>query len=287
MNWDDLRFVLEVARSGSFVAASKTLRVAHTTVARRIQALEQEQGAPLFERRDNAYHPTHVARALVEVAVEMDERINALGRQLGAQDSRVEGEVRIATVAAVADRLGPQLVAFKKAYPDVRLWLSVSNEMVSLAKGEADVAIRITRHPPERLVGRKLTEARFAVYGAKSSLPDPVGAIRELPWVSLDCSRAHTPQGRWESEHVPRERIVLSTNSRGLFLDAVRRGMGVGVLPLGLGADDDALVALTDPIPEISLPVWILTHADLRNTPRIRAVMDFFADAIAAAGEQL
>ncbi len=288
MNWDDLRFVLEVARSGSLVAASKALRVSHTTVARRLQALEQAQGAPLFERRGNAYQPTELARGLVELASEMDERIAALERRLQAHKSapRVEGEVHITTVAAMADRLGPQLVAFRERYPEVRLRLSVSNDMVNLARGEADVAIRITREPPERLVGRKLTDVRFAVFGAAHALPEPVGDLHALPWVCLDASRADTPQGQWEAEHVDDARVVLRTNSRGLFLDAVKRGLGIGVLPVGLGRDD-TLRALSETLEELSLPVWILTHADLRKTPRIRAVMDFFGDTIDGARDRL
>lgn len=282
MNWDDLRFVLEVARTGSVVAASKTLRVAHTTVSRRLGALEQAHGAKLFERRGNTYLPTLVGRAMVELASEMDDRIGTLERQLDAREPRIEGEVRIATVAVVAERLGAQVVAFRARYPAVRLWLSVSNEMVSLAKGEADVAIRITNTPPERLVGRKLTDARFAVYGAQGTLPDT--DLVERPWVCLDASRSQTPQGRWEAAHVPPERVVLRTNSRGLILDAVRRGMGVAILPVGLG---ERLVPLTDPLDELTLPIWILTHEDLRKTPRVRAVMDFFAEAIDAVRDDL
>lgn len=288
MNWDDLRYVLEVARCGSFVGAAKTLNVSHTTVARRLQAMEQTHGASLFERRGKEYHPTLVARGLIELAREMDARIHDLERQLEAhaEEPRVEGEVRIATVAALADRIGPELAAFRRRYPDVRLWVTVSNEMVSLARGEADVAIRITREPPERLVGRKLTDVRFAVFGAEHAFPHPVADIHALPWVCLDSTRSLTPQGQWEAEHVDEDRIALRTNSRGLFLDLVRRGMGVGILPIGL-SHDGPLRALTDPIPELTLPVWILTHADLRRAPRIRAVMDFFAEAIDAARDRI
>jgi len=287
MNWDDLRFVLEVARTGSFVGAAKALRVSHTTVARRLQALEQGHGTPLFERRGSRYRPTLVARGLIDLAAEMDARVKAVERQLEAQaeEPRVEGEVRIATADGLAERLGPQLAAFRARYPELKLVVTVSNEMVSLAGGDADVAIRITREPPERLVGRRLTDVRFAVYGAKKLLPQGDVDWHALPWVCLDDTRASTPQARWEATHVDDASVVFRTNARALFVDVVKRGMGVGVLPLGLA--DDGLEPLSGPIESLTLPVWILTHADLRRSPRIRAVMDFFAGVIDAASEQM
>jgi DNA-binding transcriptional LysR family regulator len=287
LNWDDLRYVLAVARTGSVASAARKLRVAHTTVYRRIHALEQAHRAQLFERRGNAYEPTPAARTLVDLATEMELRVDALEREMTGLDVRMEGVVRITTVAPLAERLGEHLMAFHELYPAVQLVLRVTNDLLCLEKGEADVAIRVTRDPPETLVGRKVAAVRFGVFGAVHALPREPGALDELDWVGLDDSLADTPQGRWEARHLLPERIVLKTNSRPLFVDCVRHGLGVGVLPHAIGVADEALRALGEPIDELTLPLWLLTHGHLRQTSRVRAVLDFFGDAMAQASDQL
>lgn len=284
MNWDDLRYVLEVARSGSVTAAAKRLGVAHTTVYRRIQALEQSQTEPLFERRGAAYEPTGAARALVDLAMEIEARVVLLER---ATNAEMSGEVRITTVAPFAERFGASLASFRALHPNIRLVLRVTNDLLSVERGEADVALRVTRAPPEQLVGRKVGDVRFAIFGAAEALPSEPDDLFDLDWIGLDETLAATPQGRWENDHLRPERVIFRTNSRPLFVDLVRRGLGLGVLPCAIGAEGQSLRPLSPPLDELTLPVWLLTHDHLRRTPRVRAVLDFFADALAEVRDDL
>ncbi len=240
----------------------------------------------IFKRGPSGYELTAIGKSMVELASDMDERIGGLERQLAGSDPRVEGEVRITTVASIAWRLRKDLLEFKRSFPAVRLCLHVSNDMVSLAKGDADIAVRVTKVPPAPLVGRKLVDVRFAVYGAGHILPAERGDIHEMEWVCLDASRAQTPQARWEMAHVDPAKVSLRTNSSALFGDAVSAGIGIGILPLGVGSEDPNLVALTEPMKELTLPLWLLTHEELRDTPRVRAVLDFLADVVGRSRER-
>ena len=114
-------------------------------------------------------------------------------------------------------------------------------------------------------MGRRLGDVAFAVFAAVGRLAGP---LHEAGWVCFDDDLARSPQGRWEAAHIPPERVALRTNSRAVFREAVSGGTGVGILPCSLAAEDPHLLALTEVIPELSLPLWLLTHPDLAQMPR-------------------
>lgn len=272
MDWDDLRFALALARAGNLAKAARSLGVAHTTVARRIAAFEDALGAPLFDRVGGDATPTPAGKDLVEVATEIETRVNAFERRLSSRDAELEGDVTVATMEPLAAKLTEHVLAFGRLHPSIRVRIHATNANVDLGKREADIALRATAAPPESLVGRKLASLAFAVFGTK-------GASREDgPWVAFDASLAGTPQGRWEAENVPADRVVLRTNSRVVFTEAVAAGAGVGVLPCGVAAQLPNLVQLGESIPALALPLWILTHQDLRDTPRVRVLLDYLGD---------
>jgi molybdate transport repressor ModE-like protein len=269
MDWDDLRFALALARAGNLAKAARSLGVAHTTVARRISAFEDALGAPLFDRVGGDCTLTPAGKDLVETATEIESRVNAFERRLSSRTAELEGDVTIATTEPLAAKLTEHVLAFGRLHPSIRVRIHATNASVDLAKREADIALRVTPAPPESLVGRKLANVAFAVYGTKGSTRD------ESPWVVFDASLAATPQGKWEAENVPGDRVALRTNSRVVFVEAVTAGAGIGVLPCGVASQLPNVVRLGDPIPALTLPLWILTHEDLKDTPRVRALMDF------------
>jgi DNA-binding transcriptional LysR family regulator len=275
MDWDDLRFALALARAGNLAKAARSLGVAHTTVARRISSFEDELGAPMFDRAGGDCTPTAAGKDLVEVASEIEAKVNAFERRLSSREAELAGDVTIATTEPLAAKLTEHVLAFGRLHPKIRVRIHATNAAVDLAKREADIALRVTPSPPESLVGRKLANVAFAVYGTKGS------SLDESAWVVFDASLAASPQGKWETENVPADRVTMRTNSRIVFTEAVTAGAGIGVLPCGVAVQLPNIVQLGDPIPSLTMPLWILAHQDLKDTPRVRAVLDFLGDVFA------
>jgi DNA-binding transcriptional LysR family regulator len=272
MDWDDLRYALALARAGNMARAARSLGVAHTTVARRIAAFEAQVGAPLFDRVGGDCTPTISGRDLVDVASEIESRVNDFERRLASRDAELEGDVAIATMEPLAAKLTEHVLAFGRIHPRIRVRIHATNATVDLARREADIALRATSSPDEALIGKKIATLAFAVFGIEGKSRD------DATWIAFDTTLAQTPQGKWEAENVPQDRVVLRTNSRVVFTEAVSAGAGIGVLPCGVAAQLPNLVALSEPIPALALPLWLLTHADLQHTPRVRALLDFLGD---------
>jgi DNA-binding transcriptional LysR family regulator len=277
MDWDDLRFALAVARAGSVTRAARVLGVAHTTVARRVAALEASSGVALFQRAAGDATLTPAGRDLLAVGNEVEKQFLDFERRLASRDERLEGEVTVATMRPLASQLSMHLLAFRRLHPGIRIRLHATNDIVDLARGEADIAVRATSSPDESLVGRCVASLAFAVYVADGFGCPSADDLGALEWVCFDASLARSPQGRWEEENVPKERVVLRTNSRTVFAEAVAAGAGAGVMPCGLAAQMGGLRALSARIASITLPLWLLTHADLRRTPRVRVLLDYLA----------
>lgn len=279
MDWDDLRFALAVARAGSIAGAARALGVAHTTVYRRVSAFEETSGVRFFDRGTGSYVMTEAGRELLELGTELEARVVAFERRLGGRDLRLDGDVTVATMDALALELAALLHGFRRSQPGIRVSLHVTTAFVDLARREADIAVRATSAPGDSLVGRKVADLAFAVYTARSYRGPLDFATGD--WVCFDDSRQKTPQARWEAEHVPPERVVFRTNSRVVFFEAVASGGGLGILPCGLAARAPNLIAVTEILPSLTMPLWLLTHADLAQMPRVRAVLDFLGDALA------
>jgi DNA-binding transcriptional LysR family regulator len=269
MDWDDLRFALALARAGNLAKAARSLGVAHTTVARRISGFEEALGTPLFDRAGGDFTPTPAGKDLVDTAQEIEANVNAFERRLSSRDAELAGDVTIATMEPLAAKLIEHVLAFGRLHPKIRVRIHATNASVDLGKREADIALRVTGSPPESLVGRKVANVAFGVYGIEGS------SLETSPWVVFDASLASTPQGKWENENVPADRIAARTNSRIVFVEAVTAGAGIGVLPCGVAAQLANVVQLGEIIPSLAMPLWILTHEDLKDTPRVRVVFDF------------
>lgn len=281
MQWDDLRIVLAIARTGTLAGAARDLGVNHSTVFRRLNTFEETLGVRLFERLQSGYALT-VAGEEMRASAEMVEReIERLDRQITGQDLRLRGSLVVTTTDTLASRvLGPRLAAFNRAYPDIELDLILDNQNVSLSKRQADVAIRPTLNPPETLVGRKICDIAFAPYCAKSLSPADRRDMAEMPWLTVDDSLAHLASDQWFRRMYPDATVVLRSNSlQGLHI-AAEAGMGVAVLPCFMGDQSDQLIQMDTPIMDASSLLWLLTHEDLRRTARVRAFLDFMAEAL-------
>jgi DNA-binding transcriptional LysR family regulator len=281
--WDDLRYVLAVADAGSLAGAARQLGVNHTTVLRRVRAFEKQLGVRLFERLPTGYVLTAGGEELIAAARHIDDTVTTLERKLAGQDLRLSGSVRATTTDTLMASILPEVLAeFRGAYPGIQLEIAISNAMLNLSKRDADVAIRPSLDPPETLVGRRVAKIAFAIYASPAYLAKH-RKIEELAghqWVGVDDSLADTSVARWMRTELRARDITLRADSLLGVRQAAGAGLGLAALPCYLGDTAHDLVCVNRPIAAMETALWVLTHEDLRNTPRVRAFTEFAANAL-------
>ena len=202
-------------------------------------------------------------------------------RRIAGRESRPAGTLRITTTDTLLfGWLSPGLREFRRAYPDIRLDLVVSNDVFSLSRREADIAVRPTRKPDESLVGRRIATIEQAVYMATTlaSRADTDEAMASIDWIGPDEGMTYPALDRW----LAREGLVgqcrIRVNTVYGMLAAARAGLGMSVLPCYLGENDARLSRVGGTIPSMATDLWILTHPDLRRTGRVRVFSDHVAE---------
>jgi len=282
LDWDDLRFFLAVAARGSISGAAQELRTSHSTVLRRLASLEKKLGVRLFKRLPGGYAITSAGEQLRERLAGVTEQIAGAQRQLGGLDQRPSGIVRVTSTDTLTHgALMPLIGEFQRTHPQITLQVAVNNTFMSLTKREADVAIRPTRRPSENLVGRKVGYLQTALYASRSYWKAHARRpFAEHRWIVPDDTLAHLAQAQWVATHVPAERVAVSVDTLLGMASAVRAGVGIGMLLTLLADQDDQLVRIREPEPQLDTDVWILTHADLKQVPRIRLFTDFMYERL-------
>lgn len=191
MQWDDLRFFLAVAKTGSISSGARKLDVQHSTVSRRIRALEQRLKTRLLERIQGGYELTPAGEQLKAIAQRIENEIFEVDQVLD-DEIKLSGPLRVATLNNVASTvLMPIFKEFCEKHPDVELHINVSNQYLSLYQREADVAIRLTNEPPDTLIGTRLVTVASAVYGNKEYLKQCKQAGHDPEWIGVTCCNFH------------------------------------------------------------------------------------------------
>jgi DNA-binding transcriptional LysR family regulator len=217
LDWDDLRYLLAVARGAGLAGAARSLGVNPSTVFRRLNALEAGLGVRLFERRPTGYRTTEAGGDLAAAAERVEAEILALDRRLAGQDARLSGSLRVTAPDDIAETLLMAPIArFLAAYPEIRLEVVIDNRMLSLTRREADVAVRPTLEPPETLIGRKVARLASAVYVAEGAAPAGRAAraddLDERPWIAWDEGVGPAAVARWMARRAPRAPVVYRSN---------------------------------------------------------------------------
>lgn len=269
MDWDDLRVFLELARRGSLSAAARALRLSHATVGRRLTALESALGRTLVERRPDGYRLTDEGEAVRALAEAMDDRAQAIRRREGGGGG-LSGTVRLTMTQALADRfLIPRLGPLRAAHPDLDLEIVTDNRALSLARREADLAIRLARPQHGDLIGRRLATLGYGLYAA----PDAPDAL-----VGYDETLADLPEAAWLAQHGGGRRVAFRANSVLGQMAAAVAGFGAALLPCMLAEGEPGLLRLPPPGPPLTREAWLLVHRDRKDVPRVRAVIDHLTD---------
>lgn len=283
LSWDDLQLVGAIAEQGNLSRAAAAVGLNHSSVYRRLKKIEARVGVRLFDRTRTRCLPTAAGAEAAAVAAECAQRIENLQLQIAGRDTRLSGVIRItSTDSLLMYGLMPALRGFRERHPDVQIELLAASSQYSLTRREADVAIRPTPAPPPHLVGRPIRELQFRVYGHQGQWPGTAyadaKALRAANWVAPDDSLAAWAGHAWVREQVPASQIVMQVNSVALLHHAVASGIGLGVLPAHMVVNDGALRPLSKPLEALASSVWVLTHPELRQVARIRALMQWLAD---------
>lgn len=274
-NWDDLRFFLALCREGSATGAGRALAVNHTTVARRIRALEENLGTRLFDPSRDGYEMTQAAENMYEHVRQMEEITQAIDRDVFGQDAELKGPLKLTVAHDVAERLViSRLREFRQAYPCIDLDILTTTGLVDLAAREADIALRLTAKPPEYLIGRQVLPIRHGVYGSPDYLNNLDGQAKVILF------RGSEEQPEWVRDHYPGAEIAMRVDDVGTMARAVANGIGLARMPCYVGDTEPSILRLNLTLTPSTWGIWILSHVDLRSTARVRVAREFLIDAI-------
>lgn len=292
-DWNDLKCFLAVARDGSTLAASRTLAVNQTTVARRLEALERALGLKLFERGQAGSRLTDAGEALRAEAERVERSVEAFATQARAYRRGLSGSIRVTANDSMANTLTPGLADFRRLYPAIAVELIISDRMLDLARGEADVAIRGGASLPDSdLIVRRVGHLTWSLYcsrdyAARRGAPGSPAELRDHALIGGDGDLARYASMQWMFGHAPQAEVQCRSNTLTNLTIATKAGLGVAPLPCVTADTEAELVQCFPPPPELTTHTWIVTRPDLKEAPRIRAFMDFVVPYLRGATRAL
>ncbi|MEO1017787.1 MAG: LysR family transcriptional regulator [Pseudomonadota bacterium] len=283
LDWDSLRIFLAIVRSGSLRRAAETLAVNHATIARGLGGLEQALATRLFSRSRSGLTLTQAGEDLVSSAERIEHEILTAQRRVSGRDTQPSGVVRVSVPPILADRfLGPDLARFAIAFPEIDLRVVSTNRFADLSRLETDVSIRIVREVDEDVLGRRVIQYAKCVYASPGYLqarPEmTVGDGKEAAWIGWGSKEKRPAWVR--AGPFPNAPVRHALLEAVLHIEAAAAGMGMTYLPCFIGDADPRLARVPGVAPEDDRSIWLLLHSDLKRTGRVRAFVDFMAEAI-------
>jgi DNA-binding transcriptional LysR family regulator len=271
----DLDVVLALARGGTLASAGERLGVDASTVFRSLQRIERGLGQALFERSREGYRPLELATQFAAHAEEIEATLEAARSLADAAPSRVSGTVRITSTDTVLHGLiAPALGRLKRDHPLLSFDLHTGNQLASLTRRDADIAVRATKRPPQHLVGKQVGTLRVAVYAARRRGAPRWAEVEAgtVDWIAPDEALPEHPSVVWRKRHWPRAVPRYRVGSILSVLELVALGLGVGVVPLFLAEGRSDVTRLTEPLSEAETDLWLLTHPESRHLRRVATV---------------
>jgi DNA-binding transcriptional LysR family regulator len=273
IQWDDLKTVLAVVRSGTLVAAAIELGLNYTTVARRIERAERAIGAILFERLSDGYHPTDLAHLTALHAAEMEKQNDALLRKLQGRDQSLTGTLVItAPQLLIGPYLAPVLDQFCAKHGDVELKVHATNDLLDLNRRAADLAIRISHDPGDSLTGLRLCTQQTASFASV----EMAGRIKADP--ETDIGWIVYGQGggvpKASLKNYPNAYIRMEFDDMVAMVGAAQAGLGVVRMPMFLGRSTSGLVQVPVLPPQPYMDIWVVGHPDVWPSAKVSAFRD-------------
>jgi DNA-binding transcriptional LysR family regulator len=294
LDWNDLRYFLSVADHGSTLAAGRAMRVSQTTVARRIAALEDALGLPLFEKRQAGYVLTAGGQELLGRARQVEAAAGNFAEASAALSRDSSGMVRITTQEIFANTLlAPMLRELHERHPEIVIELDTQQELLELGEGQADIALRSTaQEPPAGTVGRRLCIDDWTLYcsreyAANHGVPRTREDLKQHAIIGGGGGKLWLHYEAWLRSLGLEDRVAMHHSTSTGLLSGVRSGFGLGVLPCIVADAEPDLVRCLPPRTDHGREMWLLTHERVRHTPRVRVAIDFLYEKLSQHVRQL
>ena len=280
-DWNDLRYFLELTRQGKLVRAGARLQVDHTTVSRRITALEKQLDVRLFDKSPSGYRLTDAGLRLLPLAEQIETLSNHLYQEIAGKDARLGGTVRVAAPEALGTQVIARHVAgFRREHPDIEIELVAETRRTSLSKREADIAISLSRPESGRLVAWKLCDYRLRLYASEAYLAarPPIETIDDLAghdFVSYIDDLVELPELRFFDSTIRNANVVFRSTNVSAQFNAIVDGIGLGLVHCFMAQREPRLTAVLPARIAVERSYWLLVHEDLRRVARVAAVCEF------------
>lgn len=283
-NWDDLKYFLAMADEGSLSAAARKLNVSQPTLSRRLTALEEQIGSDLFARTRTGLEMTAIGEQLIDHARHMRDDVYSIERMITGHDSSLQGNVVISCIEILgADWLVRHTRPFREQFPGITVEFKIENTTSDLLRREADIAIRMFRPVQNDLIAKRVGTMKYGYYASrnyieKRGMPENTKDISGHEFIlPHDEILAHTNKFSQRPFH-PRGNISFRSNNLISLASAVREGFGIGAYSCNMADKDPNLVRLFDDLVVFSSDIWLVSHAELKRSARIRAMFDFLSE---------
>ncbi|WP_293862564.1 LysR family transcriptional regulator [uncultured Alsobacter sp.] len=279
LDWDRLRIVLALEAGGSLSAAGRLLGVDHTTVARQLESLERDFGAPLFERGPRGFSATLLGEEVLTTARQMEDATEGLLRRLQGAAPGLSGTVRITTVPILANLFfAPALGDLRRRHPELQVELIGLDRSLDLSRREADLAVRLARPEMPGLLVRRLGEMAFAFYAST----DDDRPFHAQHFLAYDDTGGSVTLQQFLADLADPGRIAMRSNSLQALMEAAAAGLGCALLPCFMADATGRLRRVPAPRHLAPVPLWLAYHEDLRRSPRVQAGASFISDVVVA-----
>lgn len=281
MNWDNIRYFLAVAESGSVAGAARIMNVKHPTVIRKIDQLEQEVGAKLFHRLQSGYELSDSGIKILPLAEQIQSDTDSMCREVQYADEEAKGPVALTLPSGGTLDLSDLLAQFVRRNPLIQLTVKEQREEIDMGKLHSDIALRVTDSPPENLVGRKLGSFVYRAYVNEDSFQASYLSMKNYSWISHTSNPGQlSVLEDWLVDAVGEEKIGMQTNAIAIALKAVQSGIGACILPIHIAEKEEGLIELPFTKCHFERELWLLTHPNHRGIERVRALMTYLLDQV-------
>jgi DNA-binding transcriptional LysR family regulator len=283
LQWEDVRYFLAVARLGSLSGAARQLRVEHSTVARRVEALETRLALRLFDRLPRGWRLTVEGEDLVALGQRIEDEALAFERAAFGAGTHT-GRVRVsAPPTLVSNFLMPRLAEQRPRWAGIELEVIGETREANLARREADMALRMGRPHSPALAARLVGKVGYGLYATPAWQARP---REEWEFVGYDISMRQLPAVQWLDDYAGERPFALRSNDPWSLVTAARAGLGVALITHYMAQQDGALVCVDEAAPP-PREVWLVLHGDVRRSPRVRRVADLIAEIFERDGARL
>lgn len=283
LNWDEFRIVRAIAETRSLAGAAERLGLNHSTMFRRLSAVESRLGVRLFERDRGAYRPTAFGEDMTALAALMGETIAEFERRVTHNEMHVSGQVRITALHSLGLLELPHIAAaLCRVHPGLQIELLLTEASLDLHRGEADIALRcLEGPPPANFSGRLVAGLPWGIF-ALAPLIDESGRLRaDAPWITPSDSFTPALARRWLDRNVEPHRRAFRANDMLAIAELAAAGAGAALLPYYAAARHSDLIRVGSADPGLDCELWLLASPAALNVPRIHLAFEFVATALA------